>query len=64
MFAQGVLVPELVRDSQVAGRRGRAMLMRLLRMMELLIIDILLVSRICSGCLEEELLKMKHAGTS
>lgn len=31
------------------------MLMRLLRMMGVLIIDILLVSRTRSGCLEEEL---------
>lgn len=31
------------------------MLMRLLRMMELLMIDMLLVSEICSDCLGEEL---------
>jgi len=43
-------VLELIPDLQVAGRRGREMMMRLLRMMELLIIDILLVCGIESGC--------------
>jgi hypothetical protein len=42
MAVQALLVIESGRDLQVAGRRGRELVMRLLRMMELLIIDIML----------------------
>jgi hypothetical protein len=42
MVARAIPVLDLVHDLQVAGRRGREMLMRLLRMMELLMIGIVL----------------------
>jgi predicted RNA binding protein with dsRBD fold (UPF0201 family) len=42
VVAQAVLLVVSARDLQVAGRRGREMLMRLLRVMELLMIDIVL----------------------
>jgi hypothetical protein len=42
VVAQAVLLINFARDLQVAGRRGREMLMRLLRIMEFLMIDILL----------------------
>jgi hypothetical protein len=42
VVAQAALLIGFARDLQVAGRRGREMLMRLLRMMEFLMIGILL----------------------
>jgi hypothetical protein len=37
------LLSQLIWNSQVAGRKGRDMLMRLLRMIELLMMDILIL---------------------
>jgi hypothetical protein len=42
VVARAIPVLDLVHDLQVAERRGRVMLMRLLRKIELLMIDILL----------------------